>query len=235
MRRIGAPGLEHRAAELLAQAVALAKKARSRSGREVALAGAVSPLNHCYRPDLVRPDNELRSEHGETTAQLAQAGVDLILLETMNTIREARIALETARSTGLPVWVSFVVGPNGRLLSGEALAEAVQAVEPLQPEVVLVNCAPPDDIGRALKELRRQRSGPIGAYAHIGKYDPPSWKAGFYPGFSQTEEWPPERYAATAEQWLELGVKVVGGCCGTGPDHIRRLRSVVAQRQPQAA
>jgi S-methylmethionine-dependent homocysteine/selenocysteine methylase len=235
MRRIGPPGLEHRAAELTAQAVALAQKARAKSGREVAIAGSVSPLNHCYRPDLVRPDDELHSAHGETTAQLAKGGVDLILLETMNTIREARIACEAARETGLPVWVSFVVGADARLLSGETLAEAVRAVERLGPDVVLVNCGPPEDITTALAELRRHRKESVGAYAHIGKYNPPSWKAGFYPGFSHTEAWPPARYAATVEQWLEEGAQVVGGCCGTTPDHIRALRSLLTDRQPTPA
>jgi len=235
MRRIGPPGLEHRAAELTAQAVALAQKARGKSGREVAIAGSVSPLNHCYRPDLVGPDNELRGGHVESTTQLAQAGVDLILLETMNTIREARIACEAACITGLPVWLSFAVGADARLLSGETLADAVRAVEPLEPEVVLVNCGPPEDITAALTELRRHRKGRVGAYAHIGKYNPPSWKAGFYPGFSHTEAWPPARYAAAVEQWLEGGAQVVGGCCGTTPDHIRALRSLLTDRQPTPA
>jgi S-methylmethionine-dependent homocysteine/selenocysteine methylase len=235
MRRVGPLGLEHRAAELTAEAVALAQKARTKSGREVAIAGSVSPLNHCYRPDLVPADTELRSEHAESTAQLAEAGVDLILLETMNTIREARIACEAARDSGLPVWLSFVVGADGRLLSGEALADAVRAVEPLGPEVVLVNCGPPKDITGALTELCRHRKRPVGAYAHIGKYNPPSWKAGFYPRFSETESWPPARYAAVVGQWLESGAQVVGGCCGTTPDHIRALRALLADRQPLPA
>lgn len=232
MRRIGPPSLENRAAELTARAVAVAQKARAESSHPVAIAGSVSPLQHCYRPDLVPPDADLGREHSETVNQLAAAGVDLILLETMNTIREARVALEAARAVRLPVWLSFVVDADGRLLSGETLAEAVQAVEPLQPDVVLLNCAPPETITAALAELRRHRRGPIGAYAHIGRYNPPSWKAGFYPGFSDTEAWPPDRYAAEAEKWLTLGAQVIGGCCGTTPDHIHALKAALAARQP---
>jgi S-methylmethionine-dependent homocysteine/selenocysteine methylase len=235
MRRIGPPKLEERAAELTRRAVELARRAREKSGREVAIAGSVSPLQHCYRPDLVPPEAELRTEHKETMEQLARAGVDLILLETMNTIREARLSLEVARAAGLPVWVSFVIDAKGRLLSGESLAEAVRAVEPLAPDVVLVNCAPPEDITSALAELRRHSKGPVGAYAHIGRYNPPSWKAGFYPGFSDTESWPPERYCAQVQKWLSLGAQVVGGCCGTTPEHIRALKAVLARRQPQPA
>lgn len=230
MRRIGPPGLENRAAELTARAVAVARQARERSGRAVAIAGAIAPLQHSYRPDLAPPEKELREEHAETAKQLA-GGVDFLLLENMNTAREARVAAEAARETGLPVWVSFVVGGDGRLLSGEGLSEAVRAVEPLGPEVVLLNCAPPADLTRALGELRRHRAGPIGAYAHIGRYDPPSWKAGFFPRFTGTEEWPPARYAAEVERWLKLGAQVVGGCCGTTPEHIRALRQMLQSRQ----
>ncbi len=227
MRRIGPPGLENQAGELTAKAVQLAKSARAKSGREVAIAGCVSPLNHSYRPDLVPSDEELRRDHAEIAAQLAGAGVDLLLYESMNSTREAVAALEAGRGTGLPRWVSFVVGGDGRLLSGEAVAEAVQAVEKLAPDVVLVNCAPPEDITGALGELRRRRSGPVGAYAHIGRYDPPSWKAGFYPRFARTDAWPPQKYAATVQQWRAAGAQVVGGCCGTTPDHIRALRTIL--------
>lgn len=235
MRRIGPPSLENRAAELTRKAVEVAKRAREKSQRQAAIAGSVSPLQHCYRPDLVPPDADLHREHSETVNQLAAAGVDLILLETMNTVREARIALEAARAARLPAWVSFVVDEKARLLSGESLAEAVRAVEPLHPDVVLVNCAPPEDITAALAELRRHRSGSIGAYAHIGHYNPPSWKAGFYPGFSGTEAWPPEPYCAVAQRWLALGAQVIGGCCGTTPDHIGALKAALAERQPARA
>lgn len=227
MRRIGAKGLEHKAGKLVRQAVELARDACRQAGREtdgVAIAGVISPLEHCFRPDLSPPPSVCRSEYEETISELKAAGVDLILLESMNCVSEARVACEAAGKSGLPVWVSFVVREGARLLSREPLAEAVGAVEPLGVDVVGVNCAPLEDITAAVAELRKHRSGPVAAYAHIGRYDPPSWKFGFYPRFSGTDAVPPARYLEAAREWKKMGTHVVGGCCGTTPEHIRALR-----------
>ncbi len=224
MRHIGAPSLETRATDLITRAVALAQEARARARREVPIAGVMAPLEHCFRPDLAPRADEARREHGEIAATLAAAGVDLLLLESMNTIGEARAAAEAARATGLPVWVSFVLGPEGEILSGESLAEGVRTLEALGVDLVAVNCAPPGDVTAAVARLKQAATRPIGAWAHIGKFDPPSWKFEFHPQFTGTDAWPPARYAEEARAWRERGAQLVGGCCGTTPDHIRALR-----------
>lgn len=196
----------------------------------MAIAGAVAPVEHCFRPDLAPPPEQARVEHRETARQLAQAGVDLILLEAMNTVTEALVALEAARETGLPVWISLLCDEQARLLGGEPLSTAVAALEPLGPDAILLNCAPPPDITAALRELVRGRRGSTGAYAHIGRYDPPSWKFTFFPRFTGTEAYPPARYLEQARTWVELGAQLIGGCCGTTPDHIRALRAGLSGR-----
>lgn len=237
MRRIGAPGLEARSGELVRRAVRLAREARDASGREAAVAGSVSPLAHPFRPDLAPPPDQARGEHEEAIAALAEAGVDLVLLESMSTVGEARAALQAARAVRVPAWVSFVPRWDGRLLSGETVAEAVAAVAPLGPGAILFNCAPPEDITWALGDLILHRAGPSGGCAHIGRYDPPSWKLTFFPRFTGTEDWPPARYAEAALHWVALGAQVVGGCCGTGPEHVRALHELLgtAPSQPVPA
>lgn len=227
MRHIGAPGLDTRARDLTRTAVRLAQAARDRAGRDVAVAGVLSPLEHCFRPDLAPTAVEARAEHAEIAATLAGAGVDLLLLESMNTVAEARAAAEAARETGLPVWVSFVLGPEGEILSGEPLEEGVRAVEALGVEVVGVNCAPPEDVTAAVQRLRRATARPVAAYAHIGRFDPPSWKFEFHPQFIGTDAWPPERYAEVARRWRALGARAIGGCCGTTPEHLRRMKEAL--------
>ena len=227
MAHIGAAGLETRAQELTLKAVDLAQRARESGGRDLAIAGVMAPLEHCFRPDLAPGGNEARPEHWEIAAWLARGGVDLILLESMNTIEEARAAAEAAASTGLPVWASFVVGPEGRVLGGDSLQDAARAMEALGVEAVLVNCAPPEALTAAVPELGRATGLATGAYAHVGKFDPPSWKFEFHPQFAETEAWPPARYAAQAIGWLEAGARVIGGCCGTGPAHIAALRQAL--------
>jgi len=212
MRHIGAPDLDARVPRIIGRAVEVARAARDRAGRlEVPIAGVMSPLEHCFRPDLAPSFEEALPEHTEIARLLAQAGVDFLLLESMNTVREAQAALRAAQLTGLPVWVSFVVGSDGRVLSGEPIPQ-------LAADAMLVNCAPPEDIQGALA----QAPWLSGAYPHIGRFDPPSWKFEFFPQFTCTESWPAERYAAAARAW---NVQLVGGCCGITPEHIKALKS----------
>lgn len=227
MRHIGAPGVETRAQDLTRKAVEAARAAREARGSDVAIAGVMAPLEHCYRPDLAPAAGQAKAEHSEMAVIFADAGVDLLLLESMNTIAETRAATEAALATGLPVWVSFVTGPEGEILSGESLVEGVRTAESLGAEAVLVNCAPPEDVTSALSKMRSACEGVIGGLAQIGKFDPPSWKFEFHPRFSETDLWPPDRYAARAVGWREIGAQVIGGCCGTGPDHIRALKEVL--------
>lgn len=155
----------------------------------------------------------------------AQAGVDFLLLESMNTIAEARAALLAARAARLPVWVSFVLGPEGEVLSRESVQEAAAEMEHAGAGAVLVNCAPPADIRRAIKKLKSACHLPCGGFAHIGRFSPPSWKFEFFPQFADTGDWPPEEYASEALRWREEGASILGGCCGTGPAHIAALRA----------
>lgn len=217
MRWIGAPDLGDRADRMLEAAVRLAREARDRvaGDRTVAIAGAVTTLEWCFRPDLAPPEDEMRAEYAEIMDVMRHAGADLILLETVNSITEARVGLQAVVEAGLPCWVSFVCDPQGGLFTGESLAEAVQALDPLEPDVILVNCAPPDDSAAGLRELVAARERPVGLYPHIGRFDPPEWHF--------TDEYPPPRYLEAAERWAEMGASVIGGCCGTTPDHIAAL------------
>ena len=242
-RTLTRAGLGERSRELTQLAVKIARSAAQQADREIFVAGSISPLEDCYAPQQVPPDDELQIEHAEMAHDLAAAGCDVLLVETMNTIREAVSATHCARETGLPVCVSFVVGPGGRppdqlspaqdfepllLLSGETIAEAVQAVQPLQPAAILINCVPLAYIDRALDEFRAAYSGSIGLYANVGHADDQI-------GWTLTDDVQPAAYAQHAQRWLAQGAVIIGGCCGTTPDHIAALHAVVREALPRAA
>ena len=208
-------GLGERAAELTALAVQIAREAADCKAWVV---GSQPPLEDCYSPQLCPDDVALAEEYAEMAANLANAGVDAILAETHNTIREAVAATRAAMATGLPVLVSFVCGNDGRLLSGESLSDAVRAVVPFHPVAILVNCVPAEIVVPLLREIQQAAPGvPRGAYANVGRPDPVQ-------GWVNTDAQEPDRYAEFAEQWLAAGAKIIGGCCGTTPAHIRRIR-----------
>ncbi len=217
MHHIGVPGLDTRAAEMLAASVELADEARKNVGgdRPIAIAGAVTTLEWCFRPDLAPTTDEMREEYREIAEVMKKAGADLILLETVNSVTEAKIGLEAVRQAGLPCWVGFVCDEQGVLFTGETLADAEMSLAPLQPDVVMVNCIPPDDATAGLRELVAARKGPCGLYPHIGRFDPPEWYF--------TDEYPPPRLLEEAVRWKKMGATVIGGCCGTTPEHIAAL------------
>ncbi|MEV5826886.1 homocysteine S-methyltransferase family protein [Spirillospora sp. NPDC052242] len=198
-------------------AVGVARAARGAARARVA--GSMAPVEDCYRPDLVPPDAQLRDEHRWLATELVRAGVDLVLVETMNTAREARIALEEVQAAGGRAWVSFVCGDGARLLSGEPLAAAAAAAERDGAEAVLVNCSAPSDAERALAELRDACSGPVGVspgieergapdrWTHVDRYVPPALS--------------PDEFADLLHGWRDkFAPEILGGCCGTTPDHL---------------
>ncbi|MFN8590253.1 MAG: homocysteine S-methyltransferase family protein [Thermomicrobiales bacterium] len=217
---------ESRAGELDALAVRLAQDARTEAGRpEALIAGSIAPLEDCYLPVFETPPDIALAEHRAQASNLAAAGVDFLMVETMPTAVEASLALRAAVETGLPSSVGFVCAPLAagepvRLLSGETLAEAVATVGDLGAAAILVNCAPPDVITAALSELATLTPLPIGGYANVGQVDD---EVGWSPDGSMTGE----QYAVHVREWIDLGARIVGGCCGTHPAHAAAVRAVV--------
>ncbi len=222
-RTLAKSGLGEHSGELTARAVQLAHQAAAAPGREVFVAGSLSPLEDCYRPDLVPDDDVLAREHGAQARFLAEAGVDLILAETHNTLREAAAALSAAKAAGAPVILSLVTDGEGKLLSGETLEDAARVLLPLRPDALGINCVPAARLAADLERLASAAPGvPLAAYGNLGL--PADDK-----GWAFTEELSPQDYAEHARRWLGLGARIVGGCCGTTADHTRALRGLLEQ------
>jgi S-methylmethionine-dependent homocysteine/selenocysteine methylase len=207
-RTLDPAGQGHRSGELTARAVALARRAAG--DRDIFVMGSAPPLEDCFHPERVPDDATLAREHAEHARHLVEAGADAILVETMNTIREAVATVRAARECGAAAFASFVSRREARLLSGEPLDEAVDAVAEYGPLAVGVNCLPLDAVAPCLGVLQRVAL-PFLVYANL-----------IGPG----EERTPEEFARAAAGWIEAGAAVVGGCCGTRPDHIRALSGV---------
>ena len=192
------------------------------------VAVSIAPVEDCYHPERVPDERTLDEEHGQMLAWLSAAGPDVVWIETMNTVREARAAAQAAGRERLPMIVSFVVRENGDLLSGESLEDAVAAVEPFAPIALGLNCIPPDGVTRNLSRLRAATDRPLIAYAHIGNAEPTH-------GWSFRQDVSPEQYVEHAQRWIEIGARIVGGCCGTTPEYISALRKFLNTSQSATA
>lgn len=218
-RFVGSP-LEGRQAEFAAAALSEAQNASE--GREgVRIAGAVGPLVATYKPGTHPAHEDAVPLYAELAGLLAP-GVDLILLESVASVKHARAALEGARQTGKPVWLSVTVDDeNGSLLrSGEPLTELAGQ----EPDAWLANCSAPEAMSAALAVFKTFGK-PFGAYANgfvqITKAfleDKPTVDV-----LTARDDITPERYADFALDWVAQGATIIGGCCETGPDHIRAV------------
>lgn len=206
---------------LLTRAVALASRAAP--GRLIG--GSVGPIEAYDAPHLAPADEQLNREHEATLRALRAVGVTLLLAETMNSIREARLVARLARELALPCWISYTVGPDGHLPTGESLSEAVEALLPHHPEAVLINHCTTQSVDRGLPVLATVLAGtgtPYGARPHL----PPE------PTHGDND---PQHLAGCARRWLDTGARVLGGCCGTNPRHtaaLQRLRHTSQHNSP---
>jgi S-methylmethionine-dependent homocysteine/selenocysteine methylase len=220
-RTLAREGLEARSAELTRLAVALAREAARGAGHSTFVAGSLSPLEDCYRPDLTPDGEALEREHAMQAESLAAAGADLILVETQNTVRELAAATRWAKATGLPVIASMITDGQSHLLSGETIEEAVRSLASLNLDALSINCVPARRLAGDLASLARAAPGlPLAAYGNLG---PPT-------GEDRTvfaDDVSPEDYAVLAREWLAAGARIVGGCCGTTSAHTAALRRML--------
>ena len=222
--RLARVGLEDQVGHLADIAATAALDARDAHGRG-RVAGAIGPLPQSYRPDLCPPAAEAARSYADLVAALAPR-VDLLLLETMSSVDQARGAIMAARTTALPVWLAVSVqdADGTKLRSGEPLSALAPLLEAMPPEAILINCATPEAITQGLGTLR-DFGLPFGAYANgftrisAGFLVPAATVA----ALERRHDLSPAAYAAAAMRWVGEGATIVGGCCEVGPDHIAEL------------
>jgi len=225
-------GIQGRFAELTRLACRLAVEARDLAGKNSAIAGSLPPLRGSFRPDLVGPIEEIEGLYDEQ-AKLMAPHVDFFLCETMSSAAEGRAAVRAACRTGKPVWVAWTLHEDrsGNLRSGESIADAVAALKGLPVSGFLANCCAPESVTKAMSQLVAAGGDWIGGYANTFAPIPQDWTLG---GEKETDglldlrkELTPEGYAVHAADWLAAGATVVGGCCGTRPAHIAKIRDLM--------
>ena len=198
---------------LTAQAVDLARAGIEGFAGQVA--GSVSPLEDCYRPDL--SPAEPRMEHRAMARCLAESGVDLLLVETFSHSGEALIATQEAIDTGLPTWLSLTAGPETNLLSMDEIRSTAEHAIRLGTEAIMVNCVPAAAVSQYL-EVLRDLGIAFGAYGNTGYvHDTTGW---------QSCDLDASSYQNFARQWVQKGASILGGCCGTGIGHIQALAAI---------
>ncbi|WP_026843058.1 bifunctional homocysteine S-methyltransferase/methylenetetrahydrofolate reductase [Citrifermentans bremense] len=212
--KLSAIGIGGKVADINRQGAILARRAAK--GRDVLVAGSMGPMG---RGKQELSDDQVRDSFRLQAAALAEGGVDLLILETFSELDELETALAAARETRLPLVANLAFGEGSRLAGGIEAEDAALRLTKAGASLVGANCgAGPLELLATLKRIAAVTDLPLAAYPNSGF---PEYVDGRY--IYRTT---PDYFAARAEEMVAAGAVLVGGCCGTTPEHIR----VMAQR-----
>jgi methionine synthase I (cobalamin-dependent) len=217
-------GAQTSVAELNGAGARLARQAVE--GSAALVAGSIGPSGKILVVHEVT-EAELVIVFEEQARALADGGVDVILLETFSEQAEILVALRAAQATGLPVIasMSFDSGPQRtRTIMGAAAEDCAVALEHAGAAVIGCNCGGGAvNALPAVVALRGATKLPLWVKPNAGLPDLEDGR----PVYRQT----PDEFAQSVPTLIEAGANVIGGCCGTGPEHIRRVAAIVESRK----
>jgi homocysteine S-methyltransferase len=223
------------ATELLRDSVTLALSARdefwsqpsNRIGRSRPLiAASIGPYGAMladgseYRGNYELSDSALMDFHRPRVQVLAESEADLLAIETIPSLREARVLARLLQEfPQTPAWISFSCRDHESTCEGQSIGECASMLDDFSQIVsVGVNCTRPEYVGALIGRMRKRTDKPLLAYPNsVERYDP---EARHWHGAADGEP-----LARQAQQWHACGARLIGGCCRTTPDDIRAMRS----------
>lgn len=231
---IGEESFRERGRELATLAGRLAREAAdegSKDGRKMLVAGSLPPIFGSYEPAKFKPEQV--QQYLQVLMEALEPWVDIWLGETLSVIAEAEAVRLATRSLKKPLWIAFCPDDSAgaptdppRIRSGELISDTAKWASEAKVDALLFNCSNPKYITAAIetafKLLSSKGDIKIGAYANAfvprsNEYAANADVAAVDASLHATA------YARDAEVWIEGGASIVGGCCGIGVDHIKRL------------
>jgi 5-methyltetrahydrofolate--homocysteine methyltransferase len=218
--RLAGSSLAGRAAEVNQRAVELARQAVGSS--PVWVAGSLGPVGALLKPYGPLEADAVTESYAEQARSLAEAGADLLVIETQFDLSEAKAAIQGVRSvTSLPLVCSFSYDRGRRTMMGVSPTQAARQLADLGIDIIGINC------GRSLEEnlqnlveLRQATGLPIWFKPNAGL---PQIDENNRTIYSLT----PAGMGNLVSAWLEAGAQIVGGCCGTSPEHLAQITQAV--------
>jgi homocysteine S-methyltransferase len=206
-----------------------ARLAREVAGDELYVAGAVGPLGIRLEPLGLTSLEEARGAFREQIAALVEGGVDLIIAETMMDLHEAHQALRAAREVGqFPVIVQMTVQAEGSTPTGTLPEDFARALDEWGADLIGVNCSVgPAAVQETLERIAAVTERRLSAQPNAGM---PRTVEG-----RNLYLCSPEYMASYARRFIQTGARLVGGCCGTTPEHIKAIKTAVRSLSPQRA
>ncbi|MCI0888491.1 MAG: bifunctional homocysteine S-methyltransferase/methylenetetrahydrofolate reductase [Chloroflexi bacterium] len=219
--RLAAAGVEGQVEEINRAAVAIAEQARRLVGQRIWIAGGIGPLGRDSSPFGALDSATGHNAFAQQAAALADAGVDLFILETFASLPELRLAVAAVRSVSpLPIVAQMTFDAEGVTPGGDTPEEVAEALGELDLAAFGANCSVgPDLIRDVVERMARVAELPISAQPNAGL---PAYVDGRIEYSAD-----PAYFSDAARQIAVAGARLLGGCCGTTPEHIAKLRDAL--------
>jgi len=198
-------------------AVQLANKAVT----DKLILGSIAPLEDCYKPKLFPGEGIAKNEFHQIGRWLVDEGIDIFLIETMNSIIETRVCLDALLKFNIPIWVSFALRNSSQILSGEKLINALRMLDNYDVDCVLLNCSPLNRTKDAMKIVAENWKKAWGIYPNLGVGEPS-------PDGIINQIYSDEEYISVIDKSITLGANILGGCCGSSINHIQLIANHIA-------
>jgi homocysteine S-methyltransferase len=224
--KLTALGLGERVTELNHRGVKIAREAREAARHQVFLAGSIGPLG-VVRHVIQLPPDEMTEIFREQAAALEERGVDLFILETFSDVDELCSAVDAIRSfSQLPIVAQLTYSEEGTTFGGTRPADAWEKLKGRHVQAIGANCTiGPQLLLPVLRDMAAAAHLPLSAMPNAG-FPHRMGDRIVYPKSS------PEYFALFAREAAEIGVRLLGGCCGTTPEHVRAMADAAKQFLP---
>jgi len=204
-----------------------ARLAREIAGARAYVAGSIGPMGVPVEPIGNVTASSLREAVSEQAVALAEGGVDLFVLETFHDLHEMETAVLAVREkSGLPILSLMTVQEDGRTRHGNDVDEIAERLSRLPVNALGLNCTVgPKPMFDLLERMAGISGKPVAAMPNAGRPQVVDGRM-FYMST-------PDYFCVYAKRFIEAGVRILGGCCGTTPEHVRKMAESIAQKQPR--
>jgi len=192
--------------------------AQSTSGESVKVAGSITTLEDCYSPEKFPGKTAAQDSYGETMEWMVDAGLNFILFETMGNIHEITIALETARCFDYDVGLSLIMKNGDHILDGTPIEDVISLINGYEVDFLLNNCNQLDTTLRCIDHFQNDWKGTWGTYPNLGKTD---FKNHYFDIIDESN------FGTGMKSILIKDPGVIGVCCGSTPQHIKKIKSLI--------
>jgi homocysteine S-methyltransferase len=221
--RLGAHGLQGKLKQINFKGVKIAREAREIEGEPVFVAGSIGPLGKPLAPIGKITLRQAQDTFQEQAEALLEGGVDLFIVETFSDLNEIKEAIKGIRKVSqLPIIAQMTFSEEGLTLMGHTPEEIAKELEKMEVEVIGVNCSVgPQRVLDVIYQMKKVTSLNLSAQPNAGF---PRFVDGRFIYLSS-----PEYFAIYAKRFLGAGVGIMGGCCGTTPEHIQAMSEVLQE------